>query len=178
MKYNNFKKGYTLLFAVLTSAVLLGVATFILGVSRKQYILASAARESTYAIYAADSGIECAVAIPNLSYDNPGDMICNDQILTAKNIGGDLNDTYKPNRYREWNYSAFKADPSSTGGSCAKVKINFEETDVFNDNRPTLTIESRGYNYCVGTGDALGPDTSNPKTVERALRFSTYFPWL
>ena len=56
------QRGYTLLFAVLTASLVLGVAVFILSISRGQFLLASAARESTYAIYAADSGIECAAS--------------------------------------------------------------------------------------------------------------------
>ena len=51
--------GYTLLFAVLIASLVLGVATFILGVAHKQYVLSSTARNSSYAFYAADSGIEC-----------------------------------------------------------------------------------------------------------------------
>lgn len=39
---------------------MLGVAAFILGIARKQYILSSTARDSLYSFYAADAGIECA----------------------------------------------------------------------------------------------------------------------
>src|ERR1035437_10295519 len=74
--------GYTLLFAVLTAALVLGVAVFILSVSRGQYLLASTARESTYAIYAADSGIECAAkpvfSTYGLSTTSPNTIACAD----------------------------------------------------------------------------------------------------
>ncbi len=57
----NNKQGYTLLFAVIISSVVLSIAAFILSVSRKQFILSSLARDSTVAVYAADGGIQCAV---------------------------------------------------------------------------------------------------------------------
>mgnify|MGYP001560333492 CR=1 FL=1 len=60
MKSPNTKQGYTLLFSVILSLIVLSIAAFILSVSRKQFILSSAARDSTVAIYAADSGIQCA----------------------------------------------------------------------------------------------------------------------
>lgn len=52
--------GYTLLFAVLVSSIVLGVALSILSISRRELLLSSNARESQYAFYAADSGLECA----------------------------------------------------------------------------------------------------------------------
>src|ERR1035437_2933646 len=81
MNFNHSNKilreqnGYTLLFAVLTASLVLSVAVFILSVSRGQYLLASTARESTYAIYAADSGLECAANIAtSLSTTTPIDV--------------------------------------------------------------------------------------------------------
>ncbi len=76
------QKGYTLLFAVLLSSLLLAVGLSILNISRKESILASAARESQIALYAADTAVECATyfsqnlsggtvvfATPNISND-------------------------------------------------------------------------------------------------------------
>src|SRR5579872_6815405 len=67
-------KGYTLLFSIIVSTVVLAIAAFILTISRKEFILASAARDSTVSIYAADSGIECAVEAFNshaMLFSNP-----------------------------------------------------------------------------------------------------------
>ena len=63
----NTRGGYTLLFAVLVAALVLGVAVSILNISRKELILTAGARESNYAFYAADAGYECAV-----DYDSYG----------------------------------------------------------------------------------------------------------
>lgn len=62
----NFKKikeqkGFTLLFAVLVSIMVLAVGTSIINISLKQVILSSAGRESQFAFYAANTGMECAL---------------------------------------------------------------------------------------------------------------------
>src|ERR1700679_626641 len=54
-------RGYALLFAVLVSAVVLGVGVSILNIARKEILLTAGAANSQYAFYAADSGYECAV---------------------------------------------------------------------------------------------------------------------
>ena len=57
--YSN-NKGYTLLFAILVTSIVLAVSLSILSVSRKEFLLSTSARESAYAFYAADTGMECA----------------------------------------------------------------------------------------------------------------------
>ena len=53
-------KGYTLLFAVLVSSVVLSIGISILTISKKEFLLSASAKDSTSAFYAADTGIECA----------------------------------------------------------------------------------------------------------------------
>jgi len=43
--HHRAERGYTLLFAVITASILLSIAVFIVSVSRKQFILASSARD-------------------------------------------------------------------------------------------------------------------------------------
>lgn len=54
-------KGFTLLFAVLVSVLVLAVGASIINIALKQVILSGAGRESQFAFYAANSGIECAL---------------------------------------------------------------------------------------------------------------------
>lgn len=54
-------KGFTLLFAVLVSVLVLAVGASIINIALKQTILSGAGRESQYAFYAANSGLECAL---------------------------------------------------------------------------------------------------------------------
>ncbi|MEY2702091.1 MAG: hypothetical protein RLY43_724 [Bacteroidota bacterium] len=60
-KIQNDKKGFTLLFAILVSVMVLAVGASIINISLKQVILSSAGRESQFAFYAANTGLECAL---------------------------------------------------------------------------------------------------------------------
>jgi hypothetical protein len=54
------QRGYTLLFAVLLTSVIISVAVSIMNIARKEIVLTGSSRESVIAIAAADAGIECA----------------------------------------------------------------------------------------------------------------------
>lgn len=66
---NSSPRGFTLLIAVILSSVVLAVGLALLDVSYKQLLLASSAKESQYAFYAADGALECA-----LYYDQQFDL--------------------------------------------------------------------------------------------------------
>ena len=171
MRYASQQRGYTLLFAVLTASLVLGVAVFITNISRKQYILASTARDSTFAIYAADSGIECAAlavndgnGIASTSYPNNATIHC-----STDNSGSGfapLASSYVTGLYyNRWSYPAIPLD----NGGCAVIMLTF---NLNSKGIPETIIDSSGYNVCkVDPGNGkLGPDTSaNSQAVERAL---------
>lgn len=177
---NNRNKGYTLLFAVLTATLVLGVAIYITGVSRKQLVLSSTARESMYAIYAADSGIECIARIAtDMSSSSPQPIAaCGNSAAIS------WNDNKSSGRYPI--PSGFQPDSSLTpvqswysnaislrNGECAVIIYS---TGLNADNSPTTVFDSRGYNYC--TGSPLQPDSGqNSRTVERALRLTYGGVW-
>ena len=58
-KQNN--KGFALLFSVLVSSLLLTIGLSILNVSLKELAISTASRQSVFAFYAADSGLEYAL---------------------------------------------------------------------------------------------------------------------
>lgn len=60
-KINNNQKGFALLFSVLVSVMVLAVGTSIINIALKQVILSGAGRESQFAFYAANTGLECAL---------------------------------------------------------------------------------------------------------------------
>jgi hypothetical protein len=177
IKMHNQNKGYTLLFAVITATLVLGVAVFILSISRGQYLLASTARESTYAIYAADSGIECAAAVAaNLSTSTGGTMTC-------------AGETYNILGHDDPNPSLIKFDDTSVtdlsaafqavlyigleDNRCAKITFNKGFDELNGAGNVVTQIESRGYNYCTDTGGGVWePSMSNPRVVERAIRLT------
>ncbi len=172
MKYLSSQRGYTLLFAVLTSSLVLGVAAFILSISRKQLQLASTARESMHAFYAADSGIECMVNDPqSYTLNNPDGTVSTNYSFICNGISVQRLYSLVPNEtYIDSNNVPHAAHGTTVRlnflPACAIVKLY-----VYTDNatgKKYNIIQSRGYNLCTA---ALAPD-STPKIVERALQIS------
>ncbi len=169
-----YSRGYTLLFAVLTAALVLGVAVFILSISRGQYLLASTARESTYAFYAADSGIECAAKIARDLATTTGtlpNITPAGAITCAGSTSIDI---------PAWDAATSNVNGLS-GTHVTSVTVKLVDTECANitfvkgidtAGNSVTQIESRGYNYCKLSAGIWTPDTSNPKVVERAIRLT------
>ncbi len=168
-------KGYTLLFAVLVSSVVLAVGISILTISKKEFLLASSARESTSAFYAADSGLECAI----YNVDLPDNFSTTTQTATVNCMGY----TMPPLALTATGGFYYIADGNEgtfifhirmgipTNKSCAIVSIHKYYRDDDDGSGLTLhtTIESRGYNLgWNGTTCSL----ASPRRVERALRYT------
>ncbi len=160
-------RGYTLLFAVITAALVLGVAVFILSVSKKQYALSVAARDSMYALYAADSGMECAIATGLAT--SSAMISCNSSTPVPLAFAGpqSLNTSTWPNAVV---YAASNVVLDLPDNTCALVTIYdgyyVDPADGFTKHK--TIIESRGYNFCDA---GVGPKESS-RTVERALRLT------
>ena len=161
MKINKLQKGFTLFIAVVITATLLLVSTGIVSVAVKEAFLASAGRESQFAFYAADSGIECALywdakgvqSGPNTGTSafststNSNIIACNKDADNPSNqftVGGSPTSAFT---------ITFNSD---TNSPCANVTVN-----KLPDGR--TQIQSLGYNTC---------DPTNPRRVERAVRVS------
>lgn len=179
---NNFKqnRGYTLLFAVLITSIVLSVAISILSISRKEFALSTAARESSFAFYAADSGIECAVYYDNQNIFGTRDITatpvtapidCSGQSgipLTA--IGS--TESWPPTTAPYINEYSFDllTDNSSPTGSCAHVTIEKEfKLDINSNLISTTTITSNGFNAGWKSGLCGEP---GPRRVQRTLQLS------
>ncbi len=171
----NTKNGYALLFAVLTATLVLGVAVFILGVSKKQFALSVASRESMYSLYAADSGIECAVA----AYKNGDLATSTGGVLTSAKIqcAGTSYQTPATTYWSQGSLSGWDDLPAKpwqsssinmglNGGTCADVVV----TRGYIKGKSAIEIVSRGYNYCIPSGSPtqFTPQASS-RTVERAF---------
>ena len=143
-------RGYTLLFAILASVLVLQITITVLSTSRKQFLLSTAARESMYAIYAADTGIECTVQA-DVSVTSPTTFYCTGRAFTPVwNLVGGAN------------LYTFIIPVES---SCAQVSVK-KGFDV--NGNPTTSIESKGYSV----GDETECPKVSQKTVERALRLT------
>jgi hypothetical protein len=177
--------GYTLLFAVLTASLVLGVAAFILGIARKQYILSSTARDSLYSVYAADSGIEC------IAKDQSTLTVATGTNLLASCAG---NTDYKIDYYgpptsldpnglklndsnmEVWGASTtlgfYTEGASPALWGCATVTLDLVFDKTKNLALIYSVVRSRGYNLCEKVGDKYLPISSS-RTVERALQITT-----
>jgi hypothetical protein len=193
--YNIFhlkmNKGYTLLFAVLTASLVLGVAAFIVGIARKQYILSSSARDSTYAFYSADSGLECLEKTAldgSLATTSPISINCagntRSNVSFSKTDTGSITigvNTYDFDEYTASTTLGFSntIDPQSDPlWGCANVIIrNRELTAGPSMGTIFMTIvDSRGYNLCTyNPGSSEFEPDASPRTVERALRWIQSF---
>lgn len=182
----NYKKGYTLLFSIIVSSVVLSIAAFILSVSRKQFILASISRDSTMAIYAADSAIQCAIqsySKGQLSTSTlvngvitPSNVIinCNSNTASSPYITAPQNESFSIyNLKNDATFRVEETDPNqplafnNSNDSCAFITI-IQGYDATNNGHKTI-IEARGYsnNY----SPPCAPNSPyNPRNVERAIR--------
>lgn len=157
--HNNFKngenyklktsKGFTLLYATLISSLLLAIGLAIFNITIKELILSSSARESQFAFYAADSGIECAlywdIKRGPISTTTPTPISCNGTDMTVGGVGYGVP-------------SVFSFDFLPDESYCVDVTV------IKNETHPRTVLKSRGYNTC---------DTTNPRRIERAIE-ATY----
>ena len=192
MKYSQ-KKGYTLLFAVIVSVLLLSIGAFILSVSRKEAILASSSRDSIYAFYAADSGLECAVEnLANLSTSTSNGSISCGSNSTGSNISSftktsatDTHGVYGTTTFYVLTGSSASASSKYQSGvsSCAMVQVGQEYDNSGNLNtviisrgnnigwNPTGNGINIGYGVSTSNGNTGDCSITGPRKVERALQY-------
>ncbi len=143
------QKGFTLLMSVLVASVLLALGYAIFNIAVKQVTLSSSGRESQFAFYAADTGIECG-----LYWDNKHDAFATTSSITEI-LCGNATSTVTRNYDGTTLISSFSFSlgPSVTS-QCADVVVTRE------DPKRTI-IESYGYNTC---------NSANPLRLDRAIR--------
>ncbi|KND48284.1 MAG: hypothetical protein AB197_00745 [Parcubacteria bacterium C7867-002] len=165
MIYSSTHRGYTLLFATLTAAVVLNIAIFISSVSRKQYILSSTARDSLFAVYNADSAMDCvAPRWLEDGFPSSGTFICNGMSYSYT-IATPVSPL--PVGWTAASRSADIVIPFALGieeKGCAKVTL----IQGTKGGEPISVVEALGYN--LGNGTAGQCPKISPRTVERALR--------
>lgn len=168
-----------MLFAVLVSSVLLSVGVSIFNLTIKELTLSSSGRESQFAFYAADTGIECAVYW-DFKAANPGIMYA----TSSGSQGGWRNadiDAENPLCVGYALSSSFKTPVTTTFNSAeTRFELTIPNLDAQGASAPycaivTITktnpagilytnIESRGYNTACNSTDQ--------NRIERALKVS------
>lgn len=176
----NTSNGYTLLFAVLVSSLVLGIGISILSVSKKEFALSSSARESSVSFYSADSGMECAInrefhGSVLVSPFNP--LSTNPEVYCGMStydlvINENPSNNQLQNLGDEITYTFDIKTGSLNSPACARVEVRKYVEEYNGSNITRTVIDSYGYNvgWVEGVGGASGTCTgSNPKKVERLL---------
>jgi len=163
------QKGFTILFAVLVSSIILALGLGIVAITMKEVQLSGAGRDSQLAFYAADSGAECGFywdlkgdnfATSSQGTNNLVSMTCaggeklNQNMPT--NVGG-IATGIENATTTFWIYMAKSSsgivDPQSP---CAQVQVGKHLIGA----QIQTVIDSRGYNTCV----------DNPRRLERGYQ--------
>jgi len=168
------QKGFTILFAVLVSSIVLALGLGIVAITMKEVQLSGSGRDSQLAFYAADSGAECA-----FYWDLKGD-----NFATSTDSSGDINSSLtcanaevlatNPMGYRGtdkgvdrldnlnatttfWIYMAkTSANIGDSSKPCAQVQVGKHAVG----GQIKTIIDSRGYNTCI----------DNPRRLERGYQ--------
>lgn len=170
------EKGFTLLFAVLLAVLVLAVGASVINIAMKQVILTGIGRESQFAFYAANTGVECALywdyrdervfatstlSTPyNKSDDYISNIVCGAQSIYMTYEGADANIYVSDESGVDKGVSRFTIKFADPIQYCSIVTVTKEK---IGDDPMTTTIESRGYNTC---------DKGNPRRIERGLQLS------
>ncbi|MGC9602478.1 MAG: hypothetical protein ABSE76_01925 [Minisyncoccia bacterium] len=152
-------KGFTLFFALLVSSLALAIGLAIYDITVRELQLSEAATQSQYAIYAADTGAECALYWENKYVGNGGSnsafatsssdtsaqvpqsgIICSGQDIAAAAVtahnwpqAADANDAT----------TTFTINGATTAAPCTIVY-------VYKRGNPSVTtVVSHGYNTCT-----------------------------
>ena len=171
---NKKQNGFTLLFAVLLSTLIVSISASIISIALRQTILSGTSRESQYAFYAANTVLECAFywdvtdstvfPAPGDARITPSDIECSGgNIVTGAKFtssfatqGWDTDDTLNQTTF----YIEIKDNGTTkpTGGTtqCALAIVKKKKAA----GTITTTIEAKGYNTC---------DLTHPRAVERGL---------
>lgn len=141
-------KGFTLLIAVVLASVALSIGLALLDIAYKQVVLASSAKQSQAAFYAADSALECVLYWDQqqgaFSYATPNASItCN--TLAIENYATSVSGLVRTTSF---------SIPCADGGILGEATI-YKASDF------ATQIFVRGYNTC---------ETDNARRIERGLK--------
>lgn len=164
-----------MLFAVLTSSMLLSIGLSIFNLTLKELELSSSGRESQAAFYAADSGVECALywdiiedvfATSSQSGSFPGGVSCAGQPINNGNVNVVTFGNFATTTF---SFAPTNTSPIPDNGTCTLVTVS-KRLDSGTGLIKT-EIQSRGYNvgYVVG-GAANSCTGTDSLKVERALK--------
>ena len=143
------RRAFTLLMSVLIASVLLALGYEIYNLAVKEVKLSSAGRESQFAFFAADTGVECA-----LHADTVLDAFATTSPVTEITCGVDVSPLTREDVGDDFVTSFTFTSGAGKSAQCVDVVVTRSE--------PKHTkIESYGHNTC---------DLLDPMRLERAIR--------
>ena len=159
MNIKKIKKnsGFTILYAVMISSIILAITLGIMGISLKEIKFGTSAKDTNDAFFAADTGAECALYYDRSSPANNaftggasfvGPMSCAGSNITLNGSNP------------SWSFTISRL--GFTGQGCAKVTVDKSIS-------PITTIVSKGYN---NGGSVAGLCTQGSTSVERQLELN------
>lgn len=169
-----YSRGYTIFFATLVASLALAIGLAIYDLTVRTLSLSGVTAQSQYAIYAADTGAECALYWDSKYPGGSGSMFATSSGSSAAGLathcnGVDIRTATPPTNFAVVSGAGYATTtffmqfPSQTYNSasiapCAKVEVG----KYLRDDRTFTVILSHGYNNGCGTSGA--------NRVERILR--------
>lgn len=135
-KYFN-SKGFALLFSIVVSSIILFITLGISSVASKQSLISTSVKNSDTALFAADSGIECALYL-----DNSGAFI--DSAIPAQCLGIELSFPSSPVIGGQGVTSFIAYELGINNQGCAIITVEKDTDSV--TSIVTTKITSKGYN--------------------------------
>ena len=154
MTYFRPQRGYALLIAVILTSVILSVGLSLAALSYKDVLLASSAKDSSSAFYAADAALECALYADQqqdaFDYTTPaGALNCAGTGYSISVIGSGATSTMQvPSGSTLFRFNG--------GSSCATVT-------VYKGSTGHTQLYATGYDTC---------NLSDPRLLERGIQAS------
>ena len=155
-------KGFTVLFSVVVSALVLAIGLSIANITLKQIRISTLGRDSQVAFYAADSGSEC-VMYHDLINEAFATSSESDQAALPDTIscfGGEGNVEIDSLEDDSATSTITLSDDQGASGFCANVQIGKYDTNDDGYTDKTIIL-SRGYNLC---------NIDSTRLLERGIR--------
>lgn len=150
MIFSTPQRGFTLLIAVVLTSVALGIGLALLDIAYKQVVLASTAKQSQSAFYAADTLMECVLyydqQLNTFAYSaTSGSVTCNGQTASV---------TFDQTNTSLGHKRTFTLPCTGAGTERGKATI-------YKTSAAATQIFVTGYNTCTA---------NNPRRIERGLK--------
>ena len=147
--------GFILILAVIVASILLSIGVGIADFALKELQLSTAGRESLYAYYSADSGIECDYFWDNVREDQTVQSAFNPDSLKSISCAG--TEGIPANLGSGVREFVFYLKPEQT--NCDKLSV----TKEYNSSRHATTTTTRSWGFNTSC-DAL-----NPRKIDRGI---------